>query len=67
MKRQPNYLGDYCSLIRINAGTTLFLGMGHTARESEIMALDACAVRFPHDAHIYQLLKQRGSHAMEAV
>ena len=66
MKRQPNYLGDYCSLIRVNGNRTC-IGTGHSHRESEIHALDACAEAYEHDAHIYQLLKQRGSHAMEAV
>ena len=66
MNKQPNYLGDYCSLIRVNGHRTC-IGTGHTAREAEIHALDACAVAYPHDAHIYQLLKQRGSHALEAV
>ncbi len=58
--KHHNYLGDFTSLIRVNFRRSA-LGVGHTVRESEIMALDALAEQYPHDAHIYEIIKQRGS------
>lgn len=55
MKRQPNYLGDYCSLIRVNGNRTC-IGTGHTARESEIHALQAAKEAWPVHSHIFDLL-----------
>ena len=64
-KNQSNYLGDYEVTIRGEKRSAL--GVGHTRREACINALDCAAITWPHNSHIYQLLKQRGSHAMEAV
>jgi len=55
-KKQSNYMGDYEHLIRVN-GRRSVLGTGHTRRESVINALDCAAETFPHNAHIFQVLK----------
>jgi len=53
------HLGEYHSLIRVNFKRSA-IGIGHTVREAEIMALDALAERYPHDSHVYDIIKQRG-------
>ena len=65
MKKQPNYLGDYCSLIRVNGNRTC-IGTGHTAREAEIHALDACAEAYPHNSHIFGFLKARTAQGLKS-
>lgn len=63
--KHHNYLGDFSSLIRVNFKRSA-IGVGHTVREAEIMALDALAERYPHDAHIYDIIKKRGNRGIHA-
>ncbi len=56
--KHHDYLGDFTSLIRVNFKRSA-IGVGHSPREAEEMALDALAERYQHDSHIYDIIKQR--------
>ena len=62
--KHHNYLGDFTSLIRVNFNRSA-IGVGHSPREAEIMALDALAERYPHDSHVYEIIKQRGNKGLQ--
>ena len=63
-KKQSNYMGDYCHLIRVN-GKRSVIGCGHTARESVIHALDTAADTWPHNSHIFGFLKARTAQGLK--
>lgn len=62
--KHHNYLGDFTSLIRVNFKRSA-IGVGHTVREAEIMALDALSERYPRDSHIYDIIKQRRAKGLQ--
>lgn len=59
--KQPNSLGEYTHLIRVN-GRRSVLGVGHTAQEAYRNALDAAKEVWRADAHIFDLLRPLPAH-----